>query len=98
MLIIRFQRVGRTNDPAFRIVVTEKQNAPKSGKALELLGSYHPKTKQTNVKKDRVLHWVSQGAQVSDTAYNHLLKQGVFQGKPRLVKVKRPKAEAVAAS
>ena len=38
MLMIRFQRIGRTNDPAFRIVVLEKSAAAKSGSILELLG------------------------------------------------------------
>src|SRR3989338_8777630 len=54
MLVIRFQRRGRTNDPAFRVVVTEKRSKPKSGE-LEILGSYHPKTKETLLKNERIL-------------------------------------------
>lgn len=96
MLIIRLQRVGRTNDPAFRLVVTEKTNAAQ-GKHLELLGSYHPKTKETRVKAERVKHWLSKGAQVSDTAYNLLLKQKVLEGKPRAIKMRQAeKMEAAA--
>ncbi|KKW21214.1 MAG: 30S ribosomal protein S16 [Parcubacteria group bacterium GW2011_GWA1_51_12] len=53
MLVIRFQRVGRTNDPAFRLVVTERRSKPKSG-SLEILGSYHPKTKHTILKSERI--------------------------------------------
>ena len=80
MLMIRFQRVGRKNDPAFRIVVTEKRSKPKSGE-LEILGSYHPKTKQTAIKNDRVLYWLSKGAKLSDTVNNLLVEKGVIDGK-----------------
>ncbi len=84
MLIIRFQRVGRKNDPAFRLVVTEHQNRPQ-GKHLELLGSYHPKTKHTILKSERIQYWISKGAKLSDTAHNLLLKQKVIEGKTRPV-------------
>lgn len=80
MLMIRFQRVGRVNDPAFRLVVTEKRSKPKSG-ALEYLGSHHPKTKHTLIKNERVLHWLSKGAQPSPTVHNLLIAKGVIKGK-----------------
>src|SRR3990167_5919788 len=80
MLVIRFQRVGRKNDPAFRLVVTEKRSKPKSGE-LEILGSYHPKTKATILKNERILYWISKGAKLSATAHNLLISKGVIQGK-----------------
>ena len=80
MLIIRFQRVGRRNDPAFRIVVTERRSKPK-GSGIETLGSYHPKTKQTVLKNERILDWISKGANVSDTVHNLLISKGVIKGK-----------------
>ena len=80
MLMIRLQRVGRKNDPAFRLVVTEKRSKPKSGE-LEILGSYHPKTKATILKNERILYWISKGAKLSATAHNLLISKGVIQGK-----------------
>lgn len=80
MLMIRFQRVGRTNDPAFRVVVTEKRSKPKSGE-LEIVGSYHPKTKATVLKNERILFWLSRGAKLSDTVHNLLISKGVIHGK-----------------
>lgn len=80
MLVIRFQRVGRKNDPAFRVVVTEKRSKPKSGE-LEILGSYHPKTKHTVLKSERILYWMSKGAQISPTVHNLLVKHGIIKGK-----------------
>ena len=97
MLIIRFQRVGRKNDPAFRIVVTERRSKPKSGE-LEILGSHHPKTKQTALKQERILHWLSKGAKPSDTVQNLLITKGVIQGKKvPVVKAKPALAEEKAA-
>jgi small subunit ribosomal protein S16 len=90
MLVIRFQRVGRTNDPAFRVVVTEKRSKPKSGE-LEILGSYHPKTKETLLKNERILYWLSRGAKASPTAHNLLVSKGVVQGKK--VKIRIAKME-----
>lgn len=94
MLMLKFQRVGRKNDPAFRIVVTEKRSKPKSGE-LEILGSYHPKTKATTLKNERILYWISRGAQPSDSIHNLLVKEGVIQEKKRnVVKAAAATAEA----
>ena len=91
--MIRFQRVGRKNDPAFRLMLTEKHSKPKSG-GIELLGSYHPKTKETVLKNDRILYWMSKGAQASPTAQNLLIAKGVIQGKKiHVVKAAKKAAE-----
>lgn len=82
--MIRFQRVGRKNDPAFRLVVTEKRSKPKSG-AIEVLGSFHPKTKTTVFKKERILYWISKGAGLSPIAQNLLIAKGVIKGKKKAV-------------
>lgn len=96
MLMLRFQRIGRRNDPAFRIVATEKRSKPKSG-FLEILGSYHPKTKDTQLKNERILYWLSKGAQASETVHNLLVSKGVIQGTKVAIKmnkavVKEPEA------
>ncbi|MBI4224983.1 MAG: 30S ribosomal protein S16 [Candidatus Sungbacteria bacterium] len=97
MLVIRLQRVGRKNDPAYRMVVGERRSKPQSN-GMEVLGSYHPKTKETILKNDRILHWMSKGAQVSDTAYNMLVSKGVVSGKKRsVVAVGKLKARTVPA-
>lgn len=81
MLAIRFQRTGRKNDPAFRIVVLEKARSPKAGNPLQVLGSYNPKTKHTVIDEDRVKHWISKGAELSGTVNNLLITKGVIEGK-----------------
>ncbi|MDP3727430.1 MAG: 30S ribosomal protein S16 [bacterium] len=92
MLVIRFQRVGRKNDPAFRIVLAEKRSKPKSGE-IEILGSFHPKTKETRLREERISLWLSRGAKPSPTVWNLLVGKGVVAGK-KINVVKRPAAPA----
>ena len=80
MLIIRLQRVGRKNDPSFRIVVCEKKGPPR-GEYLEKVGIYDVKRGNTVFDKERVLYWISQGAQPSPTVHNLLISSGVTEGK-----------------
>ena len=80
MLVIRMQRVGRKNDPAFRVVLTERRSKPKSGQQ-EILGARHPKTKETVLKGERILYWISKGAQVSPTVHNLLISKKIMEGK-----------------
>lgn len=85
MLKIRFQRIGRKNDPSFRAVLTDSKNSTKSGKFLEILGTYNPRAKDKNAKRtlnaERIKYWMSQGAQVSETMHNFLVHDKVIEGK-----------------
>jgi small subunit ribosomal protein S16 len=89
MLKIRLQRIGRKNEAAFRLVVTDSKNAPQSGKFLEILGSYTVKSDAVSFKKDRIEHWIKSGAQVSDTAHNMLVKEKIIEGKKKNVLSKK---------
>ena len=80
MLMIRLQRVGKKNEPHFRVVLTEKTTSPR-GKHLELLGFLNPKSKERAFKKERVLHWMSKGAKLSDTVHNLLVSEKILEGK-----------------
>jgi small subunit ribosomal protein S16 len=100
MLKIRLQRVGRRNDPSFRVVCTDSRKGPKSGNNVEILGSYDPKRDNIAIKGDRVEHWISQGAQVSDTVNNILRKEGIIKAKKKHVSrgkknTRTPEAEEV---
>lgn len=80
MLMIRLQRVGKKNEPHFRVVLTEKTTSPR-GKHIELLGFLDPKSKARSIKKERVLHWMSKGAKLSDTVHNILVSEKVLEVK-----------------
>ncbi len=78
MLVIRLQRTGRKNLPSFRLVVAEKARSAK-GKFHEIVGHYLPAQEPpvVQVEKDRISHWVKQGAQPSDTVARLLKRQGM---------------------
>ncbi|MEK7459999.1 MAG: 30S ribosomal protein S16 [Patescibacteria group bacterium] len=73
MLAIRLQRVGRKNDPSFRIIVTDSKLKPKTGNFLEILGSYDARKGKPIVDVARAKHWLSMGAQASGTVHNILV-------------------------
>jgi small subunit ribosomal protein S16 len=89
MLKIRLQRIGRKNDPAFRVVLTDSKNSTKSGKFQEILGSYNVKKGEVLFKADRILHWMKNGAQVSATVHNFLVHQKIIEGKKKNVLSKK---------
>ena len=76
---IRLQRHGRKAYPFYKIVVADSR-APRDGKFIEKLGTYNPNTEPATVDLDfeRALHWLSVGAQPSDTARSILSHEGVL--------------------
>jgi small subunit ribosomal protein S16 len=91
MLILRFQRQGKKKDFIFRIVAVDSKIAVNSGKTTEILGWLDPKTNKFELKKDRILYWLNQGAQVSDSCYNLLIKAKIIEGKKRPIKITKKK-------
>jgi small subunit ribosomal protein S16 len=81
MLKIRLQRIGRKNDPSFRAVLTDSKNSTKSGRFLEILGTYNPKAGEKVLKTDRIKYWIGKGAQPSDTMHNFLVHEKIVEGK-----------------
>lgn len=81
MLNIRLQRVGRKNDPSFRVVVTDSKNGPQSGKFKEILGSYNARFGKPTLNGDRIKYWLSVGAKASDTVHNMLVHYKIVEGK-----------------
>ncbi len=72
---IRLKRVGAKNSPVYRVVVADGR-CPRDGKFLEEIGTYQPQKKGDNVSLnlDRIDHWISVGAQPSDTVASMIRK------------------------
>lgn len=81
MLMMRLQRVGRRNDPSYRIVVTDKRTGPKSDKHVDRLGSYNPKLDHIQLDAEKAKEWIAKGVQPSETVHNLLVSQKVIEGK-----------------
>lgn len=63
---IRFTRVGKKHAPVYRIVAIDSRKK-RDGEYLENLGTYNPMTKEiVQWHADRIAHWISQGAIVTD--------------------------------
>jgi len=86
---IRLKRIGRRNRPFYRLVIMDARNR-RDGAAIEEVGWYNPiaKDEMYSLKEDRILHWLQEGAQPTDTAHDilrtaglahkwHLMKQGL---------------------
>jgi small subunit ribosomal protein S16 len=84
MLMIRLQRVGKTKQPSYRFIVSDKRKDTQAG-SLEILGFYNPlaNPKVLKIDAERVKYWMSVGAQPSDTVHNMLIAQGIITGKKR---------------
>lgn len=93
MLTIRLSRIGKRKQPTYRLVIMEKTKDPWS-RYLELLGNYNPRSKQLNLKAERIKYWLAHGAESSATVNNLLIKAGIIQGKKRkVVKITKRRQE-----
>lgn len=96
MLIIRFFRTGKKNQPAFKIVVTDRRKPPRAGRFVEEVGFYNPLTKEKVLKSERIKYWLSVGAKPSDTVFNLLVSENIVEGKKMPVHKKAKKKKETA--
>jgi small subunit ribosomal protein S16 len=75
---LRLTRVGSKKNPVYRIVAADSRS-PRDGKFLEIVGRYNPQTDPSTIELDeeKVRHWLSKGAQPSDTVARLLKVKGV---------------------
>ncbi|MES1227423.1 MAG: 30S ribosomal protein S16 [Armatimonadota bacterium] len=80
MVKIRLKRQGQKHRPFYRIVVAQAESG-RNGLAIENLGTYNPLAKPAEIKIDtaRALHWLSVGAQPTETVVYLLKKCGVLE-------------------
>ncbi|MEK9131006.1 MAG: 30S ribosomal protein S16 [Patescibacteria group bacterium] len=97
MLTIKLRRVGKKKQPVFRLVVTEKGRDP-WGDNLEIVGWMNPRTKEKSLEVERIKHWLSKGAQTTDTIHNLLVAEKIIEGDKRrsitISKVRQGKIDA----
>jgi len=72
--------MGRTHRSFFRLNAMDSRS-PRDGRVIEELGWYDPHAKndeeQTSFKRERIEHWLSVGAQPSETVRDLLKKNGI---------------------
>lgn len=75
---IRLKRIGRRNRPFYRMVVMDSRNR-RDGAAIEELGWYNPIDPEHSfdINGNRVIHWLGEGAEVTDAAHKLLRRCGI---------------------
>ncbi len=83
--------MGRKARPIYAVVAADSRS-PRDGRYIEDLGRYNPiqDPAEISLKEDRVLYWLSQGAQPTDTVRSILSREGLmlaaalsYKGKPQ---------------
>lgn len=79
---LRLQRKGRKASPFYHIVVADSRS-PRDGKFIEKIGTYNPLTVPASIElsRERAYHWLSVGAQPTDTVNAILRFKGVLYQK-----------------
>ena len=78
MIRLRLRRMGAKKRPSYRIVAAD-QKSPRDGRFIESIGYYDPLTEPATIKinEERARHWLSVGAQPSDTVAHLLRRAGI---------------------
>ncbi|MGD2143801.1 MAG: 30S ribosomal protein S16 [Anaerolineae bacterium] len=85
MVKIRLRRVGAKKQASFRVVVADSRS-PRDGRFIEEIGFYNPRTEPETLRIDeeRALHWLTVGAQPTDSAARLLETTGTMERFQRL--------------
>lgn len=88
MLTIRMHRVGKTNQPSFKIVVVDKRKSAAAGSFTEEVGQVNRVTKSVKLNNERIAYWLKQGALPSSSVHNMLVAGKLIEGKKIAVHAK----------
>ncbi len=80
MVSIKLARTGTKHQAHYRFVVLDRKK-PTNGAVIETLGYYDPMLKEPKIElsEERVLYWLSEGAQPTDSVRNLFKRAGVWQ-------------------
>ena len=85
---LRLKRTGKKKQPSYRVVAVDSRK-PRDGRVLEIIGTYDPRQEPSaiSIVNERAVHWLSHGAQPSDTVSKLLTISGAWdefrsQGSP----------------
>jgi len=86
---IRLNRIGKRHQSTYRVVVLPQRSKPRGGKVNEDLGWLNPHTGQHSLSEDRVVYWLKNGAQPSETVHNLFVRAGLIKGEKVAVHAKK---------
>ncbi len=76
---LRLKRTGKKKQPSYRVVAVDSRK-PRDGRVLEVIGTYDPRQEPSaiSIVNERAVHWLSHGAQPSDTVSKLLTISGAW--------------------
>ena len=78
MIKLRLKKYGRKGQPCYRIVAMDSRTK-RDGRPIEELGFYNPMLDETNLKFQRIIERLKQGAQPTATVRNIFVKAKIFE-------------------
>ncbi len=76
---LRLRRMGKKKQPIYKVVAADARS-PRDGKFIEAIGLYNPLTNPSTVeiKEERAMYWLDNGAQPTDTVKSLLSQKGII--------------------
>src|SRR5512146_517374 len=98
MVKIRLKRMGMKGAPSYRVVVADARS-PRDGRIIENIGWYNPRTEPStiNIDADRAKHWLSVGAQPTESVVSLLIRSGIIERPSREETIARSAAKKASA-
>lgn len=77
---LRLKRMGAKQKPFYRIVAADARS-PRDGRFIETVGTYDPVKKPAvvSIDKEKVMKWLNDGAQPTDTVRALLKSEGIMK-------------------
>ncbi len=75
---LRLRRMGAKKRPIYRIVAIDSRRA-RQGRFVDMMGNYNPLVKpaKITINEEKVLKWLGQGAEPSDTVHTLFSQIGI---------------------
>ena len=77
MLKLRLKKIGRKRQPFYRIIIIPDKFR-RDGKAIDEVGYYNPITKEVSFNSEKIVKWLKNGVQPTDTVKRILEKAKIL--------------------
>ena len=78
MLKLRLKRNGRKRQPSYRLVIMESASR-RNGRPIDEVGYYNPITKESYFNQDKIIKWLKNGVQPTETVFQLLKKSNLIK-------------------
>ena len=78
MLKLRLKRNGRKRQPSYRLVIMESTSR-RNGRPIDQVGYYNPISKKSYFNQDKIIKWLKNGVQPTETVFQLLKKSNLIK-------------------